>query len=59
MGVAEELGREGTVDEALGLCAGFFAIDFLGLSEAFVAVAATESSLNLLTASLACLANLA
>ena len=53
------LGREGTVDEALGLCAGFFAIDFLGLTEASVAAAVAESSLNFLTASLACLANLA
>ena len=57
-GIAEELGREGAVGEALGLRAGFFGMDFLGLTEASVAVAVAESSLNFFTASLACLANL-
>ena len=53
-----ELGREGIEEEALGLCAGFFAMDFFGLTEASAA-AAVESSLNFLTATFACLANLA
>ena len=59
-GAAEELGREGTVGEALGLRASFLGMDFLGLTEASAeaAAATTESSLNFLTASLACLANL-
>ena len=58
-GIAEELGLEGTVDEALGLRAGFFDIAFFGLTaEASVAAAAEESSLNFLTATLACLPNL-
>ena len=35
---------------------GFFAMDFFGLTEASAAAAAAESSLNFLTASLACLA---
>ena len=56
--MAEELGREGADGEALGLRAGFFGIDFLGLTEVSAAAAA-ESSLNFLTASLACLANFA
>ena len=51
-----ELGLEGIEDEALGLCAGFFAMAFLGL---IAEAAAAESSLNFLTASFACLANLA
>ena len=60
-GIAEELGLEGIVGEALGLRAGFFDISFFGLTaEASAeAAAALESSLNFLTASLACLANLA
>ena len=57
-GLAEEIGREGLEEEALGLCAGFFAMDFFGLTEASAAVA-VESMLNFFTASLACLANLA
>ena len=57
-GIAEELGLEDIKGEALGLCAGFFDMAFLGLTEASAAAAA-ESSLNFLTASLACLANLA
>ena len=57
--MAEELGREGADGEALGLRAGFFGIDFLGLTEVSAAAAAAESSLNFLTASLACLANFA
>ena len=57
--MAEELGREGADGEALGLRAGFFGIDFLGLTEVSAAAAAVESSLNFLTASLACLAILA
>ena len=48
-----EIGREGIEDEALGLCAGFFAMDFFGLTEASAA-AVVESSLNFLTASFAC-----
>ena len=60
-GIAEELGHEGIEDEALGLCAGFFAMAFFGLlaEASAVAAAAAESSLTFLTASLACLANLA
>ena len=59
-GIAEELGREGIEDEALGLCAGFFDMTFFGLlAEALAVVAAAESSLNFLTASLAILASLA
>ena len=58
-GATKELGREGIVGEALGLRVGFFGMDFLGLTEASVAVAVAESSLNFFTASLACLANLA
>ena len=58
-GIAEELGVEGIEGEALGLCAGFFDMAFLGLTEASAAAAAAESSLNFLTASFACLANLA
>ena len=56
--MAGELGREGADGEALGLRAGFFDIDFLGLTEVSAAAAA-ESSLNFLTASLACLASFA
>ena len=58
-GIAEELGLEGIVGEALGLRAGFFDMAFLGLTEASAAAAAAESLLNFLTASLACLASLA
>ena len=60
-GIAKELGREGIEGEALGLCAGFLGIAFLGLlAEASAVVAAAiESSLNFLTASFACLASLA
>ena len=58
-GIAEELGLETTEGEALGLCAGFFDMAFLGLTEASAAAAAAESSLNFLTTSLACLAYLA
>ena len=56
--IAEELGLEDIVGKALGLCAGFFAMDFFGLTEASAAAAA-ESLLNFLTASFACLASLA
>ena len=60
-GIAEELGLEGIEGEALGLCAGFFAMAFFGLlvEASAVAAAAAESSLNFLTTSLACLASLA
>ena len=57
-GIAEELGREGIEAEALGLCAGFLGMAFLGLlAEASAVAAAAESSLNFLTASLATLAS--
>ena len=60
-GIAEELGLEGIVGEALGLPAGLFDIAFFGLTAkaSAEAAAAAKSSLNFLTASLACLANLA
>ena len=59
-GIAEELSREGTIGEALVLRACFLGMDFLGLTEASAeaAAATAESSLNFLTASVACLANL-
>ena len=54
------LGREGLAAEALGLCAGFFGIAFLGLlAEASAVAAVAESSLNFLPASLAILASFA
>ena len=56
----DDSGCEGIADEALGLRAGFFDIAFFGLiAKASAEAAAAESSLNFLTASLACLANLA
>ena len=56
----DELGCEGIEAEALGLCAGFLGMAFLGLlGEASSVAAAAESSLNFLTASLAILASFA
>ena len=56
----KDFGREGIAEEALGLRTGFFDIAFFGLTArtSVEAAATAESSLNFLTASLACLANL-